>query len=909
MSLHFDKHRKRADLETSPQDSETRYRTLVESAHEWVWEVNSDLVYTYAGPQCRGILGYEPQEIIGKTPFDLMPPEEARRVALAFGEIAAQRKEFRRLENINVHKDGHLVVLETNGIPIFDHQSNFCGYRGMDRDITERKRAEAEMVDRLRFETLLADLSSRFVNVSTEKLDAEIEDAQRRVCECLGLETSTLWELSSTNPDLITLTHVYGPLGGPVTPEQLNSQEYFPWRFQEVRSGKVVAVSSLQELPPEAARDRESWRQFGVKSNLTIGLTVGGGPIVGALSFNTMQAEHIWPEQIVQRLQLVAQILSNALARRRSDRVLRESEERFRSLVENATVGIYRTTPDGHILMANPTLIRMLGYAELEELAARNLQAERFEPGYGREEFLDRIEKEGEVIGLEAAWKRRDRSVIWVRQSAQAIRGQDGETLFYDGIVEDITKHKGQDQSLAESEEKFARAFKCSPQPFTLSTLREGGYLEINDAFVKKFGWSREETIGRTTFELRIWETAAEREKVVARLLGGEPISNIECRLRKKNGEMFNALLSAELIEIRGVQCVVMNAIDITDWKRAQEALSASEKRAAAYFQQTMFAAIEWDRDFRVVEWNPAAESIFGYRREEALGRHARELIVPGDLTVEVSGLFRALVNHTGGELSVNENLTKTGERIVCEWFNTPMVGQDGSITGVISLAHDITARKAAENALRELSGRLISAQEEERKRVARELHDDIGQQLALISVRLSQAAQTHMSSELSRNLAEVRQKLQHVASTIGELSHSLHPSKLQYLGIAAALRALCRDVSGAHNIQIEYRGQDNSPRLSDEAQLCLYRIAQEALRNVVKHSKAAHALIQFTSSSEGACLKVQDEGVGFDIGRPAEGLGLVSMRERLRLIGGSIEINSQPNRGTSIKVHVPPED
>jgi GAF domain-containing protein len=107
----------------------------------------------------------------------------------------------------------------------------------------------------------------------------------------------------------------------------LNGQENFPWCFQQVRAGKVVAVSSLDELPPEAALDREAWRQFGVKSNLTIGLTVGGGPIVGALSFNTMQAERTWPEHLVQRLQLVAQILSNALARQRSEHALRESEE------------------------------------------------------------------------------------------------------------------------------------------------------------------------------------------------------------------------------------------------------------------------------------------------------------------------------------------------------------------------------------------------------------------------------------------------------------------------------------------------------------------------------------------------------------------------------------------------------
>ncbi len=132
----------RRQVDEDLRASEERYRHLVESSNDWVWEVDQDAVYTYAGPQCRELLGYEPEEIVGKTPFDLMLPEEAQRVSSVFGPISARRESFRGLENLNLRKDGRMVVLETNGAPVFDEQGGFRGYRGMDRDITERKKAE-----------------------------------------------------------------------------------------------------------------------------------------------------------------------------------------------------------------------------------------------------------------------------------------------------------------------------------------------------------------------------------------------------------------------------------------------------------------------------------------------------------------------------------------------------------------------------------------------------------------------------------------------------------------------------------------------------------------------------------------------------------------------------------------------
>ena len=181
-----------------------------------------------------------------------------------------------------------------------------------------------ELEERLRFETLIADLSSKFVNLPADQVDREIVDAQRRICEMLDLDLSALWQLSDEPSGFFTPTHLYIAQKGP-QPAGQQHQEDYPWLRQQMLAGRIVAISSLEELPAEAARDRESLRQLDIKSNIAIPLAVGGGPPIGILGLNTTRAERHWPDALVKRLQLVAQIFTNALARKGADQALRES--------------------------------------------------------------------------------------------------------------------------------------------------------------------------------------------------------------------------------------------------------------------------------------------------------------------------------------------------------------------------------------------------------------------------------------------------------------------------------------------------------------------------------------------------------------------------------------------------------
>jgi PAS domain S-box-containing protein len=251
------------------------------------------------------------------------------------------------------------------------------------------------------------------------------------------------------------------------------------------------------------------------------------------------------------------------------------------------------------------------------------------------------------------------------------------------------------------------------------------------------------------------------------------------------------------------------------------------------------------------------------------------------------------------------------------------MVGNDGRVVWVQNLVSvtpenrlhgkmhgfmiDISERKRAEEALKYLGSRLIAAQEEERKRVARELHDDLSQRMAVLSIEMEQLGQRiEKPFTLRRRFQRLQLQAQEIASDIHRLSYKLHPSKLDHLGLAAAVKSLCDGQNGKARIHFHQSGFPAD--LPKDATLCIFRIAQEVLRNSSKHSGADSVQLLLTKTDHAIRLSISDNGCGFDTKSDVmdKGLGFLSMRERLRLVGGEINIYSQPRRGTRIEVSVP---
>jgi formate hydrogenlyase transcriptional activator len=194
--------------------------------------------------------------------------------------------------------------------------------------------SEARVKERLTFETLLTEISAHLVNLPADRIDRNIGDAQRRICELLDLDRSTLWQVREGEPGTLLLTHFYQPPGSRPTPERMKSGDFFPWMTQKFLEGEPVTISKMTDLPPEAGADRESFGLYGTKSGVYVPLSVGEGPVFGLLTFAVMREERGWPETVVMGFRLIAQVFANALARKQAEQTLR-NRLRFEQMVSN----------------------------------------------------------------------------------------------------------------------------------------------------------------------------------------------------------------------------------------------------------------------------------------------------------------------------------------------------------------------------------------------------------------------------------------------------------------------------------------------------------------------------------------------------------------------------------------------
>ena len=239
-----------------------------------------------------------------------------------------------------------------------------------------------------------------------------------------------------------------------------------------------------------------------------------------------------------------------------------------------------------------------------------------------------------------------------------------------------------------------------------------------------------------------------------------------------------------------------------------------------------------------------------------------------------------------------------------------PEVTGNGETKRLLGACVDVTTRKRAEETAQQLSGRLLHAHEEERARLAKELHDGLSQNLALLSVEMEMFGQRlpETPAQINERLSGFSSEAKGLSAEVHRISHGLHPAKLTQLGLTIALRSFCREVEQAHGIQVCFEARDVPRELPPEAALCLYRVAQEAIQNVVKHSGAKRATVELETTGNTICLRVTDDGKGFETGakRGSGSLGLVSMQERVRLVQGKVSVKSEPGQGTRVEARVP---
>ena len=339
----------------------------------------------------------------------------------------------------------------------------------------------------------------------------------------------------------------------------------------------------------------------------------------------------------------------------------------------------------------------------------------------------------------------------------------------------------------------------------------------------------------------------------------------------------------------------------------ADEVVEALRERERALAEAQRLAGLgswEWDPATDMVTWS---EGLYRLAERDPSGPAVSyadhpKLYTPESWALLASAVEEALKSGRPYELDLEMVLPQGRTRWLLARGEGVRDG-DGRVLKLRGTVQDITERRNAAEALSMLGRRLIESQEAERVRVARELHDDVGQRLALLSMALDR----HFRSGIG-SYEDLRQQLAEVQRLIGAISHELHATPLRHLGLAKAVRGHCEEVASFHGVRVSVHESGDVDGLEPDVSLCLFRVAQEALRNAVRHSGAREFGVELTGEPDAVSLVVRDEGVGFDYAKAiaGSGLGVVSMQERLKLVHGELTIDTKLGHGTRIEARVP---
>ena len=429
--------------------------------------------------------------------------------------------------------------------------------------------------------------------------------------------------------------------------------------------------------------------------------------------------------------------------------------------------------------------------------------------------------------------------------------------------------------------------------------------------------------VGRPISDIRPNVDVPDLDSLISEVSGNGSL--VEREVQGRDGRWYSLRMRPYKTAENKIDGVLMALMDIDVMKRGldQARLSLDDAVTARDLSANLLdmsgaLIVILDPTGRIIAFNRASQERSGYSFREVEGRTFWDFLLPPEEVDEAKSVFASILRGAGPASTYERTwIGKDGSRRVIASSSIGRCGADGAVRQIISTGIDITPRKLAqdalrrsENQLRRLTANLLIAQEDERKRVARELHDDLNQRMAMLANEVATLEQTPPGSTrlLRKQLRSLRARVDQLSDDLRRTAHRLHPSVLEHFGLVAAIESHCSDFMKLHRIQLKLAHRNVPESIPFDVSLCLYRVTQECLNNVAKHSGAREVTVAIEGDKDGILLSVTDNGTGFDPGLVADqsGLGIVGIRERVRLVDGVVSIDSQPGRGTQIDVRVP---
>jgi len=799
------------------------------------------------------MLGFSEEELRNKHCVDFSPPEDAAKDWALFQQLKAGSVDHYQLEKRYFRKDRSLVWGRLSISLLNSHPSPLV--IAMVEDITDKKRAEEA---RFRHAAIVESSDDAIIS---KNLDGVIVSWNRGAQRIYGY----------TEEEAV---------GKPITilvPRELVDEE--DKILERVRAGESIEHYETLRVTKE---------EKGINISLSVSpIKDSSGRILGLCSISRDISDRKRGEN----------------ARRLAEQEFAKANERLQLAMEAGAAGGWdydlKTGKDVWFGAAHA----QLGMTRDETLGSPKEFWDRVH-GDDRERLehaLQVAKEKREDFGEDVRVVWRDGTTHWLRSRGRFHYAANGEPERSVGISLDITERKRAEEALL----RYAAIVESSKDAIISKNL-DAVIVTWNAGAQRMFGYTENEAVGKHVTIIVPPELTDEENKILETLRAGGRIEQFETVRVTKTGKRIDISLSISPIKDSTGKTVGYAGIerDITKRKRAEQALLSSEKRYRLLFERNVAGVATGSLDGRVLDCNEGWARILGYEsRGEVLGRHASEFYFNPEEREPLLDELREKQAVFSRELQLKR---KDGSPV---WvlFNAAALNAEQGAPILQATMIDISEWKRSDEALSGMTRKLIESQEQERARIGRELHDDINQRLAMLSLEAEQLLET--PSEIENRVQEFRKRISEISTDVQDLSHDLHSSKLEYLGVVAGIKSWCKEFGERQRVEIDFSNDVHSA-LPFEIGLSLFRVLQESLHNAMKHSGVKRIEVQLREDSGEIHLIIRDSGKGFDVeaALQGKGLGLTSMRERVRLVNGTFSIESKPMGGTTIHVRVPLE-
>lgn len=824
------------------------------------------------------LVGRKREDILGKTDYDFFPQNE-----------------------VDVFWEKDELVLETGEENI--NEENLTDAQGITRTVVTKKTLITDKDGNKSIVVILRDITER------KQAELSLKATNRKLQDILEFLPDATFVIDREK-NVISWNRAMEEMTG-VKKEDIIGSGAFCYAVPFYGEARPMLIDLVMEENPTIEKKYDFIKR--------IGTTVYGEAFVpgafqgkGAYLWSTAAPLFAGDGNIIGFIQTIRDISD----RKKAEKELQLSEECFRAIFESAQDCIYLKDRSFKYVLVNPAMEKLFGIpaAELIGKNARSLYGE--EAGKRAEEYDARVFA-GDIISKESTRPIKDRNTTFHLVKVP-IRDQRNSIIGLCGIARDITERKQMEGKLQEALNFLQVLMDTIPAPIFYKN-RNGVYIGCNQAFASSMGLRREDIIGKSIFDIVSPECAEKHSLMDAALLNNLEDQMYETSLPYADGSLHYVIFSKSVFrDANGPAGIVGVMLDISKRKQIEQDLRESERRFRLMAESIQDVFWMGTPDFQEILYiNPAYEEIWGRNRQDLYK-------APESFMEHVHPEDKESVLARMTQLTVAGTIFDTQYRIVrpdgsVRWVRNrgfPIRDEHENLQFITGVARDITERKTAEDGLRRsetdllfLSSRLMAAQEDERKRIARELHDSLGSSLAAIKVGLENIRARATNGETDKTSLESSISLTRLAiDEVRKIIADLRPSMLDELGLVATIDWFCKQFSMAHqSIRIDKEIQATESGIPDALKIVIFRILQEAFHNLARYSGADTVKLSLSAEQGALELRIQDDGKGFDIpvaklrDSGAKGLGLAGMKERTEMSGGVFLLDSTSGKGTTI--------